>query len=291
MIPSRQVVPVPFRIESSTTQAKYIEELYASKANSLVTVGHSAAIVEHLAFDTQYYGVSMGRIDAIACHPGDQRQLIEACINRAKQDGIDHLTARVPAGDVFLSQALTEYGFYLVDSLVTLLHSQLERDQSSKINPELVVDLVRDEDIPILVKQSETIYQHSRYFNDPYLSPEKSKIHIGEWISNDCRGRCDAVFVARTGGEPCGFVACFFEKPNDNFTIASYATIDLIAVFGKSQGKGVGSALVHAALNHYKQRTKRMFVGTQGGNRPALRLYQSTGFQVSDIDITYHWKS
>lgn len=70
------------------------------------------------------------------------------------------------------------------------------------------------------------------------------------------------------------------------------ANIGLIAVAKKSQGKGWGKKLIHAAEMYVaNQGIRELRVVTQEANSPACNLYESTGFDLRDRVFVYHyWK-
>lgn len=284
-----QVVPVAVRLLGREAQADYLRSCLEAMPNHVIRCGSASAILSPLEFDSDCFGVQMGHIHSASCHGDDAATLAGACADRAKNIGLSHLVIRIPASHVVLGQALAESGFFLVDTLATFLKIGLAN--SSRLNDRASLDIqpVIDADVPILIEQSESIYPQSRYFNDPTLSPEGAIRLFRRWVANDCSGRADIVLVAHLDGRVAGFVACTFQPQLPAYDLPASATIDLIAVFGNAQGRGIGSALVQAALAHYVGRADRMFVGTQGGNNAAMRLYQSARFRLAALDITYHW--
>ena len=65
--------------------------------------------------------------------------------------------------------------------------------------------------------------------------------------------------------------------------------IGLTGVDKNFRNKGVGTALIGAALHWFKiNGAKRATVVTQGNNIPAMRLYSKCGFLTCDTMLWYH---
>lgn len=281
------IVPVPIRQEIRKVQEAFFDAQRGTNPNLVVQSGSCSAILEPLPFDSECFGIPMGRISTIQCRPGGATELLSVCLKRAKELGMRHLTARIPASEVWLAQVLSQQGFFLTDTLATLLNDDLDRQNALSVATACEISRIAVDEVQTIVGHGAKLHVHSRYFNDSTLNPANAEILFRRWLANDCEGRADLVLVARLNGIIAGYIACAF-SPSDEFC-ASYASIDLIAVFENAQGRGIGKALVYSAIGHLHDVTKRLFVGTQGGNRPALKLYQATGFQLTDLDLTYHW--
>ena len=91
-------------------------------------------------------------------------------------------------------------------------------------------------------------------------------------------GRADKVFVSRDAGRITGFNACLFRHGT--------AIIDLIGIAPGHQRKGLGRALMQAAMSHYSGKASSMLVGTQSRNHASLALYMSLGFRVHGSAFT-----
>jgi dTDP-4-amino-4,6-dideoxy-D-galactose acyltransferase len=268
----------PYRPQAATSPDTWLGENVSSPV-MVPTEEGTVVAVQYLPFDTDCFGIPMGRLVAPSIGPAQAKWATESAVEVALSEGIEHLTARVPASDAPLIQALGEVGFYYADTHVTLLSDAL-----ASFAPKATIDPVRPSDVDAIASSSEQIFRESRFFQDPTLALEGTRKLYDRWVRNDCNGRADQVLVARIEDRPVGYIACLFnpEPP-------VHASIDLIAVFPEAQGRGIGAQLVRAALAHYEGRTTEMYVETQGGNRPALSLYQANGFKVHSVDITLHW--
>jgi ribosomal protein S18 acetylase RimI-like enzyme len=64
--------------------------------------------------------------------------------------------------------------------------------------------------------------------------------------------------------------------------------IDLIAVDGSAQGRGVGRALVERFVFAAAARAAEVEVGTQAANVPSVRLYEACGFKLASAEYVLH---
>jgi ribosomal protein S18 acetylase RimI-like enzyme len=88
-----------------------------------------------------------------------------------------------------------------------------------------------------------------------------------------------AAFGARTGTELLGVVALEYSaKPKTKHS----AMLIGMYVRGQARGKGVGKALLQAAIGHAEARpgTKCITLTVTEGNAHAIRLYEEAGFQA-----------
>lgn len=83
--------------------------------------------------------------------------------------------------------------------------------------------------------------------------------------------------------DQAGFVSCSISGEK--------AQIGLIAVDRSQRGQGWGRRLVHAAesfaMDHH---TRELLIGTQEANTPAVGLYQSLGYQLTERMYVYHYR-
>ena len=69
-----------------------------------------------------------------------------------------------------------------------------------------------------------------------------------------------------------------------------HAQIGLIAVSEDQRGKGVGSLLIQYACNlTFENSIFQMNVVTQFSNKPAMQLYEKSGFKIKQQTFIYHW--
>jgi dTDP-4-amino-4,6-dideoxy-D-galactose acyltransferase len=126
--------------------------------------------------------------------------------------------------------------------------------------------------------------RHSRFSVDPGFPPGLFRDMYVEWMRKSLAGeRADAVLAAREAGLPIGLITLQAK--------AGIVKIGLVAVDPAFQGKGLGTALIQAALRWCAGREcSKVEVVTQGRNLAATHLYESNGFTVSGRVNIWHFR-
>ena len=115
---------------------------------------------------------------------------------------------------------------------------------------------------------------------DPKLNPDFPRLYR-QWIHNLCapEGKGQTL-VCRTGEQLNGMVALDQDD--------AVAQVVLVAVAEGSRGQGLGKRLMQGAEHWgYIQGLKRMQVVTQQENIAALRLYEKSGYAVTNRSYIY----
>ena len=140
--------------------------------------------------------------------------------------------------------------------------------------------LARDDDLPALRDLAAKAFTYSRFAVDPFFTPEQVEAFHREWVTNLHNGLAQAVLVSEADGGPEGFVSCSLSDGKGR--------IPLIAVAETARGRGVGSALVKAALRWFhEQGAGEARVKTQANNVPAVALYERCGFVLERPELTF----
>jgi ribosomal protein S18 acetylase RimI-like enzyme len=101
-------------------------------------------------------------------------------------------------------------------------------------------------------------------------------------IDDDCAVNPDGVLVAVEGDEVIGFATT---RLNPDTGIGQ---IPNIAVALKAQGKGIGTALIHAAIDYLRDRgMTHVRIETLEQNEAAKHLYPKLGFREIAYQIHY----
>jgi len=244
--------------------------------------------VERSEWDTNHFEISMGRLPLVMfdrrVNTAERQELFSEAFNRERYE---MLSARVNLLDNLTVQALEQEGGMLTDVLLTF------RFDSSWLLPSLSARVrateARPEDHDILTQKAEKMFSIDRFHSDPNLSQAKSNQLYSKWVSSSFRGLADCILVVRKNDEPVGFITCKIDRVGQSF---KYGVIDLIAVDPSEAGRGLGSALVHSALEWFAPRVRSVYVGTQAANNRAVRLYERAGFRHASSEATFHiWSS
>jgi dTDP-4-amino-4,6-dideoxy-D-galactose acyltransferase len=237
--------------------------------------GTDDAPCEPLAWDTQFFGLSIARVrgDTLTA---DRADAIDRCC-RASKTRLLYFLART---DDPTTTAVAEQGGYLeVDRRVTLRRplAGLHPAADNAITPFVAADL------DTLRQIARGSYLDSRFYQDDRLPRDKCDELFDLWTTQTCQRHPEHVLVAREGGTPVGYVTCKIDPQ------AREAAIDLIGVAESARGRGVGTRLVDAALGWAALRgATTMTVVTQARNTAAIRLYERRGFVTSLVQRYYH---
>jgi ribosomal protein S18 acetylase RimI-like enzyme len=137
-------------------------------------------------------------------------------------------------------------------------------------------------DAPSLRAIARASFRGTRFDADPGFAPGRAADLYDVWLERSCAGWARAVLVGLVDRAPAGFVTCHDDGEGA-------WRIGLIGVAGSARGRGVGRALVAAALDSCaRSGGQTMSVTTQGANVPAQRLYQRAGFLTSSVHVWYH---
>lgn len=116
----------------------------------------------------------------------------------------------------------------------------------------------------------------------PASSPAPPPADPGAYVFFDERRRPEAVLVAELQGQVSGYVAVRPASP-----LPSHAHVLLVGGLGvdpAAQGRGVGRALVEAAVGEARARgARKLALRVLGGNATARRLYERCGFVVEGV--------
>jgi ribosomal protein S18 acetylase RimI-like enzyme len=276
---------LPYLVKPFGLSDEHLSDLRAK--SQILTAGPLTFWLQPEPFDSEIFGMSMGRITTVE----GERPATEVAaelrsqLERAK---MDHINVRIPAGNVELIALLLRAGFYIVDSLVTF--EQHPPYFASESTSTLTVREAEPKDFERISEISAEAFQDNRYFADKNLESERSKELMRRWAMNDCQGRADSTFVAEEGGLVLGFVTCLSREDDSEAQHPKrIAIIDLIAVDPFAQKKKAGAALTAKALAHYSHKSDRFLVGTQSSNVAAVKLYTRCGFNLAAVDFTLHW--
>ncbi len=232
--------------------------------------------VQHLDWDTQFFGFGTARILPSSLNANQLAQLLAEL--RGKETRLVYWST--PEEVAFDISALNGW---LVDRKTTF---QIELET---LNPQqfIATALVGrhqagagDEGLYNLAIQSG---EYSRFACDPRFPQEKFRALYREWMRK-CLSHelADEILVVGEAGKPSGMVTVSKK--------GAMGEIGLIAVDAAARGKHYGEMLVRAAqLWYLKQGLQQAQVVTQGDNLPACRLYRKCGYETQRVEYFYHF--
>lgn len=232
----------------------------------------SAPLCRKLDWDSDFFGFPVGRVVESDLTEAQMREVLDWCAT----EQIRCLYLLTGADKLRTARLAEASGFHLADIRVTL-DSTPRADARAAAR----VRSARPDDVPELAEIAAVSHTDSRFFNDPGFSRERCAALYRVWIEKSCAGSADAVLVSDYEGRAAGYITCHIDGET--------GSIGLIAVGAAARGMGLGRDLVAAALDWFAARgIRRVSVVTQGGNIPALRMYEREGFRVFSTELWYH---
>jgi ribosomal-protein-alanine N-acetyltransferase len=126
---------------------------------------------------------------------------------------------------------------------------------------------------PVTAADSAALAQaHAFGFDDPWSAASLAELFAGPGVYG---------FLAADGARPAGMIVCR--------TVLEDAEVLTVAVDPTLRGKGVGRALLEAAIGVARQAgATAMFLEVAIDNAPALSLYQRAGFVRAGLRKGYY---
>ena len=273
---------------------EYAEAQIALAASKQLLVGselEGLAVLQPAPFDSECLQMKMAKLAWLVASEEQRSASIERALRRAREAGIEHVTARFRADNLAMARAAIDAGFYLADVSVTFRRAIPPPTKTAASGISIVPYSGDSHQRDAMLALASDIFSNSRYYGDPVFERTHVDTLHRRWVENSCGGRADRIFVATSGAKVLGFVACLFSPGNPAYGIAPMATVDLIGVTPDAQGRGVGTALMAAATENYRGRSAEIQVGTQAYNYGAIRLYTRCGFHLAKAETTLHWCS
>ena len=248
-----------------------------------------ASLVQELPWDSDFFGLPIGRVPLDRPSPTDVAEAIGA----ARRSGVACLYLTCAADEVVGVTAAVRGGFRVVDVRVTL-------DRSMELSEKTVATVptaergatfppstrrAQESDLPRLARLARTAFQESRFFVDGRFPRSRVEDLYQRWLERDYSS-ADGVVVVEdvetSGGQTAGFASGLFQGDT--------ARVGLVAVAPEFRGQGIGSRIVSGLLREFAgRRARRTVVVTQARNRAAIRLYEEAGFRAFAIEVTLHW--
>lgn len=227
-----------------------------------------------LTWDSEHFGLPMGRIEAKGLEGAAAPRLVE----EARAGGLALVEAFCEADDAVSLSALQEAGFRLVD-VKAHLDMDLGAAPDSRSAPGAELSPAEPDQAPALAETFCRAFAGSRYLRTPGIPTERVHALYAAWIDKSVRGTFDHVCLTLwRGGRAAGVCTLRFEEIQ--------ARIGLFAVHDDFRGQGLGLALLRGTADHVRRRgLPTLAVATQGGNIPALRLYGRAGFLVRRMQL------
>jgi len=155
------------------------------------------------------------------------------------------------------------------------------------MSPDLRVHAAKPDDLPQLTHLWRELigFDETLGGQDFRLSagaPDQWERHLRSFIWTRSR----IAHVAEIGDQPVGFLLASLEKPPGIFMERRYGHISAVYVQEPYRGKGVGRALVAAALDWFgEKRVSRVRVATDSKNALSVEFWKKLGFQTTVLTM------
>jgi dTDP-4-amino-4,6-dideoxy-D-galactose acyltransferase len=235
-------------------------------------------LCSRLDWDSSFWGFEIARLNPNKLSERDVRNAIRWCEDRKvcclyfSADGTDGETLGLAARE----------GFGYVDTRVDMETSAFAR-RNGTVGVGLFFREAVADDLPTLFHIARGAYTDTRFFKDSRFAKVRAADLYEKWIERDFAEH--TVLIASesdSSGPVLGYITCQSEDEDRG-------RIGLVGVAETARNRGVGSCLVEAGLQHFRNSGKSTVrVATQGTNIAAMRLYESAGFKTKQVSIWFH---
>ncbi|GAC1338934.1 MAG: dTDP-4-amino-4,6-dideoxy-D-galactose acyltransferase [Candidatus Dormibacteria bacterium] len=225
-----------------------------------------------LHWDSDFFGFPVGLVARLPADDAAADALQAWCEQNTRCT-----YARVPAHRPDLVRRLELVHFRHADVRVDL---QTDKPGLTAASAAPVSRSWRADDLEALGALAAVAHQQTRFWQDGNFPRERVGELYRTWMRNACAAENGFVLVA--GDKPiAGYVSATVES--------AIGRIGLVAVTESARGLRLGTGLLTEACSRLASMgATTVRVATQGGNLPALRLYESLGFRVHTVEVTLH---
>lgn len=234
----------------------------------------SAAILP-LDWDSAFFGFPIARLTARRLDEDALAAAVAAC----RAGGIRCAYLLLEGDDAHGSELAQAAGFVLRDVRMTLERRVEPADAARP--PAAGVALAGPQQHAALETVARAAFEQTRFTADPGFPPDRCRDLYAAFLRRGLGGAPERVVLADPAAH--GFVACRLDAA------ARSGAIELIAVAAEGRGRGLGGALVDAALGAFAAAgLRRATVVTQAANVASQRMYQGAGFRTREVGLWLH---
>lgn len=130
------------------------------------------------------------------------------------------------------------------------------------------------------IKESD--FAFSKFVCDPQLKARNGYLVYQQWLLNACKDD-NKYFIMYYDGDVLAAYILF--RVQD-----ATATVELVQVNDEYKGRRIATDMIHQIERYlYDKGVKKLIVGTQLNNIPAINLYHNLGFRETSRTSVYHW--
>jgi dTDP-4-amino-4,6-dideoxy-D-galactose acyltransferase len=231
---------------------------------------------EVLDWDSQFFGFKVGRAF-------DHRLSHESAASLLAWGRLNGVRCLYLSADPICSQTLHLAHVSQFKFVDMRLDFEIRRSEMRPTPEQASFKKVTDRDLPALARIARESHLETRFFMDSNIPSIRAADLYEAWIRRDHAQHHVFSVSDSTGSRHMNYITCQLDRD------ALEGRIGLLAVANEARGRGLGQALVQAALDWFwKQGCHCVRVATQGANVAAQRLYQKEGFRTASSLLQYH---
>jgi len=229
-----------------------------------------------LGWDSAFFGFPIAQVTARRL----DEDALDAAVKACRARGVRCAYLLLEGDDAHGSELAQAAGFVLRDVRMTLERcvdaaDEARRTEAAGVAPATVQQHAALEAVAL------DAFEQTRFTVDPGFPPDRCRELYAAFLRRGLDGAPERVVLADPGA--CGFVACRLDAAERT------GAIELIAVAAEGRGRGLGGALVDAALGAFAAAgLRRATVVTQAANVASQRMYQRAGFRTREVGLWLH---
>lgn len=230
-----------------------------------------------LAWDSAFFGFPIAQVTARRL----DQDVLDAAVEACRARGVRCAYLLLDGDDARGSELAQTAGFVLRDVRMTLERPVDAGDGTRPAAAAMGVAPAGPQQHAALEAVARAAFEQTRFTADPGFAPERCRDLYAAFLHRGLDGAPERVVLADSGAR--GFVVCRLDA------VERTGTIELIAVAAEGRGRGLGGALVDAALGAFAAAgLHRATVVTQAANVASQRMYQRAGFRTCEVGLWLH---
>lgn len=259
--------------------------LHASRAGA-----QAAVVARALAWESQFFGVPMGRIEyLLATDRSLLADVLAAGLEQLRARGVRHVSVRLDVADIETTALVESRGFRLMDALVTYT-ARPRKEPPREVREVGTIRDFRPGDGPELERIALDAYRgfRGRFHLDPHLPDDRCDALYVEWARQSVAATmADAILVSEgRDGRLLGFLAYRRREP--------VSGVGGSPVFGgglgacRADAPGAYAGLIRAGTIWAHVRDGVAECQTQNHNFAVIRIYEAVGLRYVRAEYTLH---
>jgi ribosomal protein S18 acetylase RimI-like enzyme len=133
------------------------------------------------------------------------------------------------------------------------------------------------------------VRQHHQIDPGRFMSIPDVEVGYAWWFRSQLGKARVVLLVAEDRGQIVGYAYGTLEPKDWNLLLEAHGAVHDVLVDPTCRRKGVGTALMQAALKELEKRgAERVVLSTMVGNHPAQHLFASLGFRKTMLEMTWN---